>query len=168
MFESINTLLLTLSQSPDCDRADSLRPKELRFYCTTDLGLTAIAHQLGLFLPWLRSFCGESRDSTETCLSERPSGSTTNTIVRDFRLRIERGASHELTKLFSGILLKRIVVLRCELRSRLLSKVLTCVKSSLDCKNEHLFPIRLELCSSAFDFKIFILFIRRQLRCLIF
>jgi hypothetical protein len=87
MFESINTLLLTLSLSRDSDRADSLRPKELRFYCITDLGLTAIAHQLGLFLPWLRSFCGKSRDSTETCLSERPSGSTTNAIVRDFRLR---------------------------------------------------------------------------------
>jgi hypothetical protein len=87
MLESINTLLLTLSQSHDHDRADSLRPKELRFYCTTDLGFTAIAHQLGLFLSWLRSFCGKSRDSTETCLSERPSGSTTNRIVRYFRLR---------------------------------------------------------------------------------
>jgi len=29
MFESINTLLLTLSLSRDSDRADSLRPKEL-------------------------------------------------------------------------------------------------------------------------------------------
>jgi hypothetical protein len=77
MLESINTLLLTLSLSRDSDRADSLRPKELRFYRTTHLGFTAIAHQLGLFLPWLRSFCGKSRNSTETCLFERPSGSTT-------------------------------------------------------------------------------------------
>jgi hypothetical protein len=87
MSESINTLLLTLSLSRDSDRADSLRPKEFKFDRTTDLGFTAIAHQLGLFLPWLRSFCGKSQSSTETCLSERPSGSTTNDIVRDFRLR---------------------------------------------------------------------------------
>jgi hypothetical protein len=86
MLESINTLLLTLSQSHDRDRADSLRPKEFKFDRTTHLGFTAIAHQLGLFLPWLRSCCGKSRDSTETCLSERPSGSTTSTIVRDFWL----------------------------------------------------------------------------------
>jgi hypothetical protein len=77
MLDFINTLLLTLSLSRDSDRADSLRPKELRFYRTTHLGFTAIAHQLGLFLPWLRSFCGKSRNSTETCLFERPSGSTT-------------------------------------------------------------------------------------------
>jgi hypothetical protein len=77
MLESINTLLLTLSLSRNSDRADSLRPKELRFYRTTHLGFTAIAHQLGLFLPWLRSFCGKSQNSTETCLFERPSGSTT-------------------------------------------------------------------------------------------
>ena len=81
MLELINTLLLTLSQSLDRDRADSLRPKEFNLYCTTHLGFTAIAHQLGLFLPWLRSFCGKSRDSTETCLSERPSGSTTISII---------------------------------------------------------------------------------------
>ena len=87
MFESINTLLLTLSPSRDSDRADSLRPKEFKFDRTTHLGFTAIAYQLGLFLPWLRSFCGKSRDSTETCLSDRPSGSTTNIIVRDSRLR---------------------------------------------------------------------------------
>jgi len=77
MFESINTLLLTLSLSRDRDRADSLRPKELRFYRTTHLGFMAIADLLDVFLPWLRSFCGKSRNSTETCLSERPSGSAT-------------------------------------------------------------------------------------------
>jgi hypothetical protein len=77
MLELINTLLLTLSLSRDSNRADSLRPKEFKFDRTTHLGFTAIAHQLGLFLPWLRSCCGKSRDSTETCLFERPSGSTT-------------------------------------------------------------------------------------------
>jgi hypothetical protein len=77
MLDFINTLLLTLSPSRDSDRADSLRPKELRFYRTTHLGFMAIAHQLGLFLPWLRSFCGKSRNSTETYLFERPSGLTT-------------------------------------------------------------------------------------------
>ncbi len=94
MFELINTLLLTLSLSRDSDRADSLRPKEFNFDCTTHLGFTAIANQLGLFLPWLRSFCGKSRDSTETCLSERPSGSTTICTI-SCRLRFR------LTWLFS-------------------------------------------------------------------
>jgi len=46
MFESINTLLLTLSLSRDRDRADSLRPKELRFDRTTHLGFMAIRLQV--------------------------------------------------------------------------------------------------------------------------
>ncbi len=72
-----NTPLLTLPLSRDSDQADSLRPKEFDFTRTTHLGFTAMAYQLGVFLPRSLFFLWQAYNRYIACLFEKSGGSST-------------------------------------------------------------------------------------------
>lgn len=78
MLESINTLLLTLSLSRDSDQADSLLPKEFKFYSHNTpwiYGNCQPARRIQIAELW--SCCGKHLTATVACLFEQSGGSTT-------------------------------------------------------------------------------------------